>query len=187
MAGPPGVGRQDVQRLSSPRKMPRGRRLTCEAGPQTVSAVKSSGKEMTMEAAHAVSRAVTAADWAGRIRAELTGNILPFWLRHVLDRAHGGFFGEVGSDLTVRADAPRACVENTRILWTYAAAAREIVDELMARLLPVERMLVTLLHLEGRSGKEVAQMMGWTHLRVRVQGYRVRQKLKKHFRQLLRD
>ena len=87
---------------------------------------------MTMEAAHAVSRAVTAADWAGRIRAELTGNILPFWLRHVLDRAHGGFFGEVASDLTVRAQAPRASVINTRILWTYAAAARVIGPEWLA-------------------------------------------------------
>jgi RNA polymerase sigma factor (sigma-70 family) len=68
-----------------------------------------------------------------------------------------------------------------------AVAAREIVDELLARLSPVERLLVTLLHLEGRSGKEVAQMMGWTHLRVRVQGYRVRQKLKQHLRHLLRN
>ena len=70
---------------------------------------------------------------------------------------------------------------------TDAFAAREIVEKLMARLEPVERMLMTLLHLEGRSGKEVAQMMGWSHLRVRVQGFRVRQKLKQHFRQLLRD
>jgi RNA polymerase sigma-70 factor (ECF subfamily) len=70
---------------------------------------------------------------------------------------------------------------------TDAFAAREIVEKLMARLEPVERMLMTLLHLEGRSGKEVAQMMGWTHLRVRVQGFRVRQKLKQHFRHLLHD
>src|SRR5476649_2488200 len=59
-----------------------------------------------------------------------------------------------------------------------ALAAREIVEKLMARLEPVERVLVTLLHLEGRSGKEVAQMMGWSHLRVRVRDFRVRQKLK---------
>jgi len=70
---------------------------------------------------------------------------------------------------------------------TDAFAAREIVEKLMARLEPVERMLMTLLHLEGRSGKEVAQMMGWSHLRVRVQGFRVRQKLKQHFRHLLHD
>ena len=66
-------------------------------------------------------------------------------------------------------------------------AAREIVEKLLARLEPVERVLVTLLHLEGRSGKEVAQMMGWSHLRVRVQGFRVRQKLKHHLRHLMHD
>jgi RNA polymerase sigma-70 factor (ECF subfamily) len=70
---------------------------------------------------------------------------------------------------------------------TDAFVAREIVEKLMARLDPVERVLVTLLHLEGRSGKEVAQMMGWSHLRVRVQGFRVRQKLKQHFRHLTYD
>ncbi len=70
---------------------------------------------------------------------------------------------------------------------TDAFAAREIVEKLMARLEPVERLLVTLLHLEGRSGKEVAQMMGWSHLRVRVRDFRVRQKLKQHFRHLMYD
>jgi len=70
---------------------------------------------------------------------------------------------------------------------TDAFVAREIVEKLMARLDPVERVLVTLLHLEGRSGKEVAQMMGWSHLRVRVQDFRVRQKLKQHFRHLTYD
>ena len=70
---------------------------------------------------------------------------------------------------------------------TDAFAAREIVGKLMARLEPVERVLVTLLHLEGRSGKEVAQLMGWSHLRVRVRDFRVRQKLKQHFRHLMYD
>jgi len=54
---------------------------------------------------------------------------------------------------------------------TDALAAREIVEKLLARLEPEERLLVTLLHLEGRSGKEVAQMLGWNHVRVRVQGF----------------
>lgn len=70
---------------------------------------------------------------------------------------------------------------------TDAFAAREIVEKLMARLEPVERVLMTLLHLEGRSGREVAQMMGWSHLRVRVRDYRVRQKLKRQFRHLMYD
>ena len=70
---------------------------------------------------------------------------------------------------------------------TDAFAAREIVEKLLARLEPVERVLVTLLHLEGRSGKEVAQLMGWSHLRVRVRDFRVRQKMKQQFRHLMYD
>lgn len=79
-----------------------------------------------MEAAAADFRAVTPAAWVARIKAELVENILPFWPRYVMDRENGGFFGEVSEDLEVRKDAPRACVLNTRILWTYAAAAREV-------------------------------------------------------------
>ena len=70
---------------------------------------------------------------------------------------------------------------------TNAFAAREIVEKLMAQLEPLERVLVTLLHLEGRSGKEVAQLMGWSHLRVRVRDFRLRQKLKRQFRHLMYD
>jgi RNA polymerase sigma factor (sigma-70 family) len=64
-------------------------------------------------------------------------------------------------------------------------AAREIVERLLERLDPSDRVLLTLMHLEERSGKEVAQMMGWSHTRVRVQGFRARQKLKRYFRTLM--
>lgn len=66
-------------------------------------------------------------------------------------------------------------------------AAREIVEKLLARLNPAERLLLTLLYLEGRSGQEVARMLGWNHLRVRIQSFRARQKLKRHFRNLMND
>jgi DNA-directed RNA polymerase specialized sigma24 family protein len=46
---------------------------------------------------------------------------------------------------------------------------------------------VTLLYLEERPGQEVARMLGWSHLRVRVQGFRVRQKLRRQFRRLTYD
>jgi cellobiose epimerase len=65
-------------------------------------------------------------DWALRIKAELVGNILPFWPRHAIDQKNGGFFGTIGSDLTVQKESPRASVITSRILWTYSAAARLI-------------------------------------------------------------
>ncbi|MGC9946294.1 MAG: AGE family epimerase/isomerase [Bryobacteraceae bacterium] len=64
------------------------------------------------------------AEWAAQFRRELTSNILPFWMRHTVDREHGGFHGAIDCDLRVNARAPRAAVINARILWTFSAAAR---------------------------------------------------------------
>ena len=64
--------------------------------------------------------------WAEEFHKELVGNILPFWMRHTVDREHGGFYGTVENDLTIVKDAPRASVINTRILWTFSAATRLI-------------------------------------------------------------
>lgn len=80
-------------------------------------------------AAAPMTGAERAPDWLAKVRTELVGNILPFWPRYALDRSGGGFFGEIAEDLTVRPDAPRASVVNTRILWTYSAAARLIGPE----------------------------------------------------------
>ena len=62
--------------------------------------------------------------WATRIEKELLGNILPFWMRHTVDRENGGFYGTVTCDLQVEKESPRAAVINARILWTYSAACR---------------------------------------------------------------
>jgi mannobiose 2-epimerase len=71
---------------------------------------------------------ITNAQWAARCRRELTGNILPFWMRHTLDRENGGFYGAVDCDLRIDKQAPRASVINARILWTFSAAARVVGD-----------------------------------------------------------
>lgn len=56
--------------------------------------------------------------------AELSDHLLPFWCEQAVDRCHGGFVGRMSSDGEVVEDAPKAAVLNTRILWTFAAAAR---------------------------------------------------------------
>ncbi|MGA2598271.1 MAG: AGE family epimerase/isomerase [Bryobacteraceae bacterium] len=61
---------------------------------------------------------------SAEFRRELTGNILPFWMRHTIDRENGGFYGYVGTNLEVDGQAPRAAVINARILWTFSMAAR---------------------------------------------------------------
>jgi mannobiose 2-epimerase len=62
--------------------------------------------------------------WSARIKKELLGNILPFWINHTVDRENGGFYGKLSCDLQVDKEAPRAAVINARILWTYSAAYR---------------------------------------------------------------
>lgn len=60
--------------------------------------------------------------YALQIESDLTGNILPFWIRHLVDREHGGFFGELSNDLKVNPAAARGALLSTRVLWTYSAA-----------------------------------------------------------------
>jgi mannobiose 2-epimerase len=71
---------------------------------------------------------IASEEWAERFRLELTGNILPFWMRHTIDRENGGFHGEIDCDLRVNKHAARASVINARILWTFSAAARVLGD-----------------------------------------------------------
>ena len=36
--------------------------------------------------------------WRRQVEQELTGDILPFWLKYTLDRERGGFYGLVEND-----------------------------------------------------------------------------------------
>jgi mannobiose 2-epimerase len=58
------------------------------------------------------------------LKDELTGNILPFWLKRSVDRKNGGFYGAVTDDLQVLNDVPRSAILCGRILWTFSAAHR---------------------------------------------------------------
>ena len=63
-------------------------------------------------------------------------------------------------------------------------AAREIVEKLLGQLAPPDRLLLTLLHLEGRSVEEIRQMTGWNVPVIKVRAFRARRKLKKYFEKL---
>jgi RNA polymerase sigma-70 factor, ECF subfamily len=57
--------------------------------------------------------------------------------------------------------------------------ARELLDKLLVRLKPEERMIVTLLHLEEKSTKEISRLTGWSVSRVKVTAFRARHKMRK--------
>jgi RNA polymerase sigma-70 factor (ECF subfamily) len=66
-------------------------------------------------------------------------------------------------------------------------AAREIVEKLLAQLVPADRLLLTLLHLEGRSVEEVRQVTGWNVPVIKVRAFRARRKLRKEFARLMAE
>lgn len=66
-------------------------------------------------------------------------------------------------------------------------AARELVEKMLAQLSPEDRLVITQLHLEGRSVDELQQMTGWSRTLVKVRAFRARQKMKKHLQTLLKE
>jgi RNA polymerase sigma-70 factor, ECF subfamily len=60
-----------------------------------------------------------------------------------------------------------------------AAAAAELLHTAMAGLSPEDRQVLTLLELEGRSVKEICELIGSTNASVRVRAHRARAKLRK--------
>ncbi len=66
-------------------------------------------------------------------------------------------------------------------------AARELVDKLLERLAPADRLVLTLLHLEGRSVEEVRERTGWGVSMIKVRAFRARRKLKKHLTALMKE
>ncbi len=58
-----------------------------------------------------------------------------------------------------------------------ANEAAEIVHALLARVSPRDRLVLTLLHLEGLSVQEIATLTGWSRVMVKVQAHRARRRL----------
>lgn len=55
--------------------------------------------------------------------------------------------------------------------------AREVLSWALDRLSPEDRMVVELVYLEGHSGKEAAELLGWTVANVKIRSFRARKKM----------
>jgi cellobiose epimerase len=55
---------------------------------------------------------------------ELHENILPYWITYGVEKNGHGFYGAVDLDGNPVPTANKSCVLNSRILWTFSAAAR---------------------------------------------------------------
>ena len=68
-----------------------------------------------------------------------------------------------------------------------AFAARELVERLLERLGPSDRLVITLLDLEQRSVAEISRMTGWNSSLIKVRAFRARRKLRKEWERLERQ
>lgn len=62
------------------------------------------------------------------IRDHLEKKILPFW-KALKDDTYGGFYGYMDSNLILNRTADKGCILNSRILWTFSAAAEALHSE----------------------------------------------------------
>jgi cellobiose epimerase len=59
---------------------------------------------------------------------ELEGNILRYWSSKMVDNEYGGFFGRRDGHDKLVEKADKAVILNTRILWTFSCAAKNLND-----------------------------------------------------------
>src|SRR5437762_8908154 len=78
------------------------------------------------------------------------------------------------------AAAPDEAPEN-------AAAARELVQRILAQLSPPARLVITLLEIEERSVKEISQLTGWSVALVKVRAFRARAEMRKILANIARE
>ena len=63
-----------------------------------------------------------------QLHKEFEYHLFPFW-EGLIDRENGGFYGEVDFKLNLHRDAPKGCILNSRILWTFSTAYLTLKDD----------------------------------------------------------
>ena len=75
---------------------------------------------------------------------ELHDDILSFWMKYAVEKEGIGFYGAVDREGNPIPRAPKSCVLNARILWTFAEAAINYENQLYAEIADrAYRVLIT--------------------------------------------
>src|ERR1700736_826887 len=90
------------------------------------------------------------------------------------------------ADLTEEEEAvvKNLAVSSEELAPDHALASRQLVEHLLEFLKPVERLVIDLLYLQGRSVEEIHQITGLGGAAIKVRAFRARQKMKKHLTKL---
>ncbi len=81
------------------------------------------------------------------------------------------------------SEEERAVVENLAVSSEELSpdrqlASRQLVEHLLQQLKPVERLVIDLLYLQGRSVEEIHKITGMSVAAIKVRAFRARQKMK---------
>lgn len=68
-----------------------------------------------------------------------------------------------------------------------SAAAKQLIDRALEQLSPPARMVITLLEIEDRPVKEIAELTGWSVALVKVRAFRARGELRKILARMAQD
>jgi RNA polymerase sigma-70 factor (ECF subfamily) len=68
-----------------------------------------------------------------------------------------------------------------------ASAARELIERVLAMLSPAARLVITLLEIEDRSVKEIAELTGWSVPLVKVRAFRARAEMRKCLQRIAQE
>jgi RNA polymerase sigma-70 factor (ECF subfamily) len=66
-----------------------------------------------------------------------------------------------------------------------SSVSGELLNGLLAQLPPKDRLIISLMHLEGRSVADIQNLTGWSATSVKVRAFRARQRLKRLYAKLL--
>jgi len=100
------------------------------------------------------------------------------WLRKITVRVGYRFLKEAGKNRARDEAVPEpASTEADPEPGPAEAAAR--VQGLLAKLAPRDRLVLTLMYMQGLSVAEIADRTGWSRIMVKVQAFRARQRLKR--------
>ena len=70
---------------------------------------------------------------------------------------------------------------------TDSSSLAEVVDRILDKLSPPARLVITLLEIEDRSVREIAELTGWSVPMVKVRAFRARAEMKKIVAKMARD
>jgi len=79
------------------------------------------------------------------------------------------------------------CVSQPDAASENSAAARQLVQRLLEQLSPAARLVITLLEIEERSVKEIAELTGWSAPLVKVRAFRARAEMRKCLTKIAKD